>query len=206
MTLAYTYLDAKFAEFFDDTRSLARASMNGSCDVVYVGEGDALVDPDNLYVLPSSDTDNLPTGTQTFDAQPFCRLDLSGNRLERSPEHAAVFNLNYTAAFGDTGADWFAETNVSYEDERFLDADNFVKWDDYYLMDVRAGLSGEKWEFLLYIDNFLEDKTIRTGGSGPDFGGNQVEELGFTAGLGVSHYFGVLPDPRIFGMRLTLMF
>jgi outer membrane receptor protein involved in Fe transport len=206
MTLSYTYLDATFTEFLDDTRSLARSSMSGSCDVVYVGEGDSLVDPDNLYVLPSSDTTGIDPDAETLDAQPFCRMDLSGNRLERSPEHAAVFNLNYTAAFGDTGTDWFAETNVSYEDERFLDADNFVKFEDYFLMDVRAGLSGEKWEFLLYIDNFLEDKTIRTGGSGPDFGGPQVEELGFTAGLGVSHYFGILPDPRIFGMRLTLMF
>jgi outer membrane receptor protein involved in Fe transport len=203
MTLAYTYLDATFTDFMDRTRSTYRTAAAGDCDVVYLDENDNAVDPDSLFVLPSSSPDPAPA--ETFDAAQFCSLDLSGNRLERSPEHAAVFQLNYTAAFGDTGADWFTETNVNYEDERFIDSDNFIKFDDYFLMDVRAGLTGEKWEVLLYIDNFLSDKTIRTGGTGPDFA-TQVEELGFTAGLGTSDWFGVMPDPRTFGMRLTMMF
>jgi outer membrane receptor protein involved in Fe transport len=205
VSLSYTYLDATFTDFVDRTRSTQRTAAAGSCDIAYLGANDQPVDPDTLYVLPSANTDNLPAGADTFDATAFCGLDLTGNQLERSPEHAAVFTLNYTAAFAGTGADWFTETNVNYEDERFIDADNFIRFEDYYLMDVRAGLTGEKWEVLFYIDNFLEDKTIRTGGTGPDFA-TQVEELSFTAGLGTSHWFGVLPDPRTFGMRLTLMF
>jgi hypothetical protein len=46
---------------------------------------------------------------------------------------------------------------------------------------------------------------LQTGGSGPDFG-KQVTELGFTAGLGVSHQFGTLPDPRTFGARIMMRF
>lgn len=205
ITLAYTFLNAEFVDFKDDTRSLLRSAEVGNCEVVWKDSNDNLVDPNSLFALPSDDTDNLPAGTPTLDAQQFCRLDLSGNKLERSPENAFVFNLNYTAQFGSTGTDWFAETNVTYEDERFVSADNSVKFDDYYLVDMRLGLTGEQWEFLIYVDNVFDDDTIRTGGGGPDFA-TQVEELGFTAGLGVGNFFGVLPDPRVAGVRMTFMF
>ena len=61
----------------------------------------------------------------------------------------------------------------------------------------------DKYEILAYVDNLLDDDTIRSGGSGPDFA-RQVRRPGFTAGLGVSHFFGTLPDPRIFGIRADL--
>ena len=56
-----------------------------------------------------------------------------------------------------------------------------------------------------YIDNLLDDDTIKTGGSGPEFG-QQVTELGFVAGLGVQFTFAPLPDPRVFGIRLSRRF
>jgi outer membrane receptor protein involved in Fe transport len=206
LTASYTYLDATYTDFKDDTRSLVRAAMaGGNSEVVYVGEGDIDVDPNTLYVYPSADTDNLPAGTETFDAQPFNRMDLSGNKLERSPENAFVGQVNYTAQVGDEGFDWFVGMQASFEDERFVDADNYIKFDPYWLVNTQLGLTGEKWEWLIYVDNLLEDDTIRTGGTGPDFG-PQVDELGFTAGLGVSHWFGILPQPRVVGMRLSMNF
>ena len=41
--------------------------------------------------------------------------------------------------------------------------------------------------------------------SGPDFG-QQVTQLGFTAGFGTTHYFATLPDPRVFGIRASYRF
>ena len=57
----------------------------------------------------------------------------------------------------------------------------------------------------MYVDNLFDDDTLRTGGTGPDFA-RQVTELGFTAGLGTTQFFGVLPPPRTVGARLTMRF
>jgi hypothetical protein len=70
---------------------------------------------------------------------------------------------------------------------------------------MRAGLTSDQWEFLVYVKNLLDDDTIRTGGPGPDFGA-QVGELGFTSGFGTTHWFGVLPNPQQFGAQLTYLF
>ncbi len=186
LSAAYTHLDSEFVDFQDRTRSLARAAIAGNCSLVYVGDNDEIVEP----------------GT---GGTPFCQIDLNGKQLERTPENAFVGQLQLTRPFFQQGFDWFFEVTASFEDERFLDPDNFIKFDDYWIVDARAGLEGESWEFLVYVNNLLDDDTIRTGGSGPDFA-QQVTQLGFTAGLGVSHYFGVLPDPQIIGARMTFRF
>ena len=64
------------------------------------------------------------------------------------------------------------------------------------------GLTGDEWELVGYIDYLLDDNTIRTGGAGPEFG-RQVTEPGFVAGLGLQFDFAPLPDPRVFGIRLS---
>jgi len=58
---------------------------------------------------------------------------------------------------------------------------------------------------LIFVDNVFADDTIKTGGSGPDFG-PQVRELGFLAGFGVGHYFATAPDPRVYGVRASYHF
>ncbi|NND36335.1 MAG: TonB-dependent receptor [Gammaproteobacteria bacterium] len=188
ISASYTYLDAKFNDFTDLTRSFIRAALAGDCPVVAFDSDGNSLDPDTV---PSS--------------RRFCALDLSGNQLERTPENAFVGNVQYEAAFLDTGFDWFVEANAAFQDERFLDVENVSKFDEYWLVDTRIGLSGETFEFLVYVDNLLADDTIRTGGSGPDFA-KQVTELGFTAGLGASHNFGLLPPPRTVGARITMRF
>ena len=57
----------------------------------------------------------------------------------------------------------------------------------------------------MFVDNVFADDTIKTGGSGPDFG-PQVRELGFLAGFGVGHYFATAPDPRVIGVRASYQF
>jgi hypothetical protein len=86
-----------------------------------------------------------------------------------------------------------------------VDADNFVKFDDFWLLDFRVGLAAEKWSIVAYLDNVFDDNTLKSGGSGPDFA-FQNQDLGFTAGLGVQQFFGLLPQPRTFGVRLMMQF
>lgn len=182
MTLfaAYTYLDAEFTRFDLQSASVVRAALLGRCDVVTVLEG-------------------TPGEFRT------CNYDLSGNKLERTPENAVVLQANYTRQFANQDFDWFIDVNANWEDERFLDENNFIKWDDYWLVDFRVGLSGERWEAIGYVDNVFDEDTIRTGGNGPDFG-QQATETGFLAGFGVNHWFGTLPDPRTVGLRASYRF
>jgi len=94
---------------------------------------------------------------------------------------------------------------VIYQDERWADQDNFVKWDDYWLADARLGFEAESWSILAYVDNVFDDDTIKSGGSGPDFG-RAITDMGFSGGLVRSHFFGPLPMPRNFGVRLNYNF
>ncbi len=180
LTAAYTYLDAEYTEFDLQTAALLRAAQLGRCDVVT----------------------GLAGTPQEFKT---CNFDLSGNDLERTPQNAIVLQTNYTRQFRNLDFDWFVDINASWEDERFLDENSFTKFDDYWLVDARLGLSAEKWEAIVYIDNVFDDDTIRTGGTGPDFG-RQVAETGFTAGFGALYTFGILPDPRTVGVRASYRF
>lgn len=177
---AYTYLDAEFTRFDLQSASVLRSAQAGECEVVTVLAG-------------------TPEEFQT------CNYDFSGKKLERTPENALVLQANYTRQFGSQAFDWFVEVNANYEDERFLDENNFAKFDDYWRADARFGLSGEQWEAIAYVNNLFDDDTIITGGSGPDFG-QQVSETGFLAGFGASHFFGVLPEPRTVGIRASYRF
>jgi len=188
LSASYTYLDATYSDFTDLTRNFVRAAGAGQCPLVGLDANDNLVPP---LSVP--------------DTQRYCALDLSGNQLERTPTNSFNANVQYSAPFMDTSFDWFIEGNAVFEDRRYIDQDNVQFFDDYWLFDTRAGFTGEKFEFLVYVDNVFDDDTIRTGGNGPDFA-QQVTELGFTAGLGLVQYFGVLPPPRQVGARITLRF
>ena len=180
LTAAYTYLDAEYTNFDLQTAALLRAAQLGRCDVITQQAG-------------------------TPDESRTCSFDLSGNKLERTPENALVLQSSYTRQFLDLDFDWFVDVNASWEDERAVDENNFTKFDDYWLVDARLGLSAEQWEVIAYVDNVFDDDTIRTGGTGPDFG-SQVVETGFTAGFGALYTFGILPEPRTAGIRANYRF
>lgn len=176
LSAGYTWLHAEYTEFDLTSGSLTRAAVSNQCTPVDGGGGSLT-----------------------------CLFDLSGNKLERTPENAVVLQANLTRPMPNQGIEWYIEANGSWQDDRFTDEDNSTTFDAYWLVDARLGLIGDNWEATAYIDNLLDDDTIRTGGSGPDFG-EQVTYTGFTAGFGTSHYFGVLPTPRTFGLRLAYNF
>lgn len=189
MSLGYTWLDAEYKSFNDDTGLVVRAGIAGECPVVY--KGGLGPNPDDL-----SDPAN---------GNPFCRLDRAGNDLERTPQNSLVTAIALQRPLFNTGLEWYAEANAIYQDERWLDQDNFLKWEDFWLVDARLGLESFRWDAQLYVRNLFDDDSLKSGGFGPDFA-QQVSELGFVAGLGNLHYFGPLPDPRVFGFRVNYRF
>ena len=150
------------------------------------------------YVEGSTDPNDPRASDPTASVS--CRFDYSGNQLERAPKQAYSASLAVQRPFLDTPFEYLFELSGSWQDKRWIDPENSVQLADYALMDMRLGLTSDKWEVIAYVDNLLDDSRFKTGGTGPDFG-EQVTQLGFTAGLGTTHYFGSLPDPRVFGIR-----
>jgi outer membrane receptor protein involved in Fe transport len=172
--LGYTWLDTEYDDFKDATRSSSRIAIAGTCgEVVDIG------------------------------GIPHCELDLSGNELEFAPEHSLLLTGNYSWPVPGTDFSLFTDWNVKYTDERFTSADNFTKLDDYWLADWRAGLSGEKWSFIGYVDNVFDEDTISSSGGNIDLAEGYVDS-GSLAPPGLPTAF--LPRPRTFGIRLLYNF
>ena len=105
------------------------------------------------------------------------------------------------APLAATGMDWFASFNGIFTDERWIDEQNVMVLDSYWMFDARIGLMTDNWDVLLYVDNLTDDDTSK---SGLDVG-SQVETArqghwppGPTSGIIIN-----MPDPRIFGVRAT---
>lgn len=215
LSLSGTLLDAEYTDWTDDTRNLVRAAAYGSCPLVYKYTGrngveQVAEDPADITI---EDTDRnqdgsyINDGVTSNDPQPvaFCRLDYAGNELERTPKQSYAASARLQRPFLDTPYEYLLEVSGSWQDKRWAEPENLVELDSYALMDVRIGLVSDQWEIIAYVDNVLDDDTFKTGGSGPDFG-QQVTDLGFTAGLGTTHYFANMPDPRVFGIRAGYRF
>ncbi len=180
LRLAYTWQDGEYTDFKDRSTNLIRAASVGGCGAVLENE----LMPDDGFT---------------------CELDLSGNDLERQARNAFSGNVRYARPLSSSATEWFVEADASYTDKRYLDQDNFNYVDAYWLTNLRLGLQADRWDVLLFLDNALDDDTIRSGSSGPDFA-LQNTRLGFTAGLGANSFFAILPEPRTLGLRSSYRF
>ena len=189
ISAAYTWLDPTYTDFIDETASAIRASTVGECPIVYTGRQGP--NPDDK--------------TDSANGDPACSLNLNGHQLERTPKNSFVTQFRLQRPLLNTGVDWFIEGNATWQDKRFESADNFTYWEDYWLTDIRFGFQADNWDVLAYVNNVFDDNKIKSGASAPDFG-EQVTQLGFTAGFGASMWYGTLPDPRVWGVRANFRF
>jgi len=173
-----------------------RSSRAGECPVVWKDDQDQTIATGTLNPNPDPDDPIYA---------PKCALDLSGNQLERTPEHAFVGRFNLTRPLGSQGLEWFTEFDAIYQSERTVDQDDFSRFDEFWQVDARLGLVTDSMSLTFFVDNVFDDDTIRGGGSGPDFG-ERISDMGFSAGLVRSHFFGPLAQPRTFGARLRFNF
>lgn len=128
-----------------------------------------------------------------------CYLSYKGNELEDAPELTMVGGGRYQAALrGET--DWFVEGDFRYEDSRFDNEENLLEFPSYWLWNFRAGVTNDRWDVLVYVDNAFDDDTVKTG-----FSGGSVPAFQLT---GQFENWGVLimPDQRQYGMRVGYRF
>jgi iron complex outermembrane receptor protein len=168
LTAAYTFLDARYTDYTLFTRNASLIAQAGSCPVVTIG-----------------------TGTQSTQ----CAVDLSGNRLERAPKHAASATLAYKQELKQ-GLSLLGEFAVQYQSERFLEDFNAQNFGDFAMADIRLTLSNDRWSVTAYVDNLFNDRTVKSAFTQGDFSGL------FTS-PGSRSFVLYAPDPRRGGVRFS---
>jgi len=169
----YTYLDTEYTTFTPFTDAKGGIVTAGNCEPVRM---------QNKMV---------------------CKTDMTGNELEKAPRHAAVATLSYKApSFLGDGIDWLAEVDGIYQSERFVDAANTRYMRGYTMADVRVGLSADRWDFLIYVDNVFDDDTVKSA----DVKTGDVDRVVLGINTSTSVVLATLPDPRTFGVRLNFKY
>ena len=151
-----------------------------------------------------------------------CAISFDGNKLERAPKHNVVGAVSYTVPVADTleasvelGGQWKSKQYIEYTNESWLGS--------YYNLDLRAGLRGEHWEVTGYVENLLDDDSIRSASNQPGLGccfalahlgrpcrrgtaaATALGSTGTTAEVpNAARAF--LTPPRVFGLRATYRF
>jgi outer membrane receptor protein involved in Fe transport len=190
LTASYTYLDTEYDDFTSLTKGPSTIADAGNCTIV--------ADPARL--VPGSGVDD-----------DFCQIDLSGNELEYAPKHALVGGFSWRQPLvGET--DWLFEGDMIYQDDRYQDAVNTVKFKSYTVTDFRLGLASDQWDIIAYVENAFEDDTIKS-----SFRNTYNQAIAFVGGsfspLGPPSTFvlpsnqtPIKPDQRQIGLRVNYRF
>jgi outer membrane receptor protein involved in Fe transport len=171
VTAAYTFLDPKYTDFEEFSRNSSNIALAGSCEPVVVG-----------------------TGTQSTQ----CRLDLSGNTLERAARHSGNVTLAYTWPIADGGS-VIAELSTQFQSKRYFDQYNAQFFDSFSNTDARLTWVGKSWEATAYVNNLFDDDTIRSGFTQGDF-------FGLFTSPGSRSYVLLPTDPVRGGVRVSYRF
>ncbi len=171
---SYTYLQSEYKDFTQLTSSPGVIAYTGGCDLV-----------------------TTPAGQTT------CQVNFSGNELERAPRNSFVGLARYSANI-TANIDWFVEMQSTFRDERFSSPNNLLKFDSYWLSDLRIGLSSGNWQVIAYAENLFDDDTIRDGfNTGGDLRNFSIAGPTFVLPDSAQFY---LPSPRTVGLRLSYAF
>ena len=171
---AYTYIESEYTGFTQLTSSPGVIAYSGGCELVTTAAG-----------------------------QSTCRVDFTGNEVERAPRHSFVGIARYSAEL-TAGINWFAELQTTFRDERFSNPNNQLKFDSYWLSDLRLGLSSGNWQVIAYASNLFDDDTIRDGfNTGGDLRNFSLAGATFVLPDSAQFY---LPSPRTAGIRASYNF
>jgi outer membrane receptor protein involved in Fe transport len=171
LTAAYTFLDAEYTDFTELSRNATNIALAGNCQPVVVG-----------------------SGSQSNQ----CRLDLSGNSLERAPRHAASMTLGYTVPLGERSS-LLTELAAQYQGKRYFDQYNALYFDSFANVDARVTWEGERWSVTAFVNNLLDDDTIRSGFTQGDF-------FGLLSSPGSRSFVVIATEPIRGGLRASYRF
>ncbi len=196
----YTFLDTAYTDYTITTQS--------ANDIARINAGNPNEQCQELAVIEGGDPDNIG-----------CVMSFNGNELERAPRHSWIGNLTYTNNLFDSGLEWYGEAQYRYQDARWVEAFNIVKFPAYSRTDLRFGILADRWDVQLYITNLFDDDTVISGGANPgiptgNFGfGFSLPPSFAQGGPGInagpklpSDIYANMPDPRIIGVNAKFRF
>jgi outer membrane receptor protein involved in Fe transport len=132
LRFGYTYVDARFTEFYDDTT-------------------EEIYDTDGRPGFLTNDTRN-PADLDNLEG------DVSGNKLPQTPTHQFIATAQVTAPLSGS-FDFFARGDLAYESKRYSQVDNLNWAGDSYNLNVSLGLENDNWSLTFFARNLLNDKT-----------------------------------------------
>jgi len=123
--------------------------------------------------------------------------DFSGNAVARVPRHAVRLALDAGGPLpGAATLRWNGTLAAQWRSRRFIDESNLAWMPAYGLVDLRAGIAGERWTVTAYVDNLLDDDRVQSA--------IRFIDLGTTENFSPQRdYLAFLPRPRTAGVRVT---
>lgn len=92
-------------------------------------------------------------------------LDISGNRISRTRDYTANYNIAYSHPIGGD-LRLTVSTGAQFEGGGFENAPNTQVLDAFAIFDARATLAAENWRMSVFAKNFTDDIYIRENVSG----------------------------------------
>ena len=130
---AYTFVDAKFKTFYDDTT-------------------EEIFDTDGRRARLANGQPN------PLDVDGFSGGDVSGNMLPQTPKHQAIATAQINLPIGGD-YEFTARSDFAYESKRFSQVDNLNHTGDSYNVNASIGIERDRWSFTVFARNLLDDKT-----------------------------------------------
>jgi outer membrane receptor protein involved in Fe transport len=200
---AYLYIDGEYKDYVDSATSENNIALAGNCVPTTLQETVIVADP----------LTGQSTAQDLFRAA--CEISFDGNDLERAPKHSFVGNVSYTAPLFDT-LEGVVEFGGQWKDKQYIEYTNESWLGSYWNFDLRAGVRAERWEVIGYVENLLDDDSIRSASNQPGLGccfalgvaadiGGQLSSIGSTAEVPNARA-AFLTAPRVFGLRANYKF
>ena len=200
----YTEIDDyQFFNFFAGPFGLLRVVNNIDEVEIYGAEFDfawAVHD----YVTLSGGYGMIDTEIKQNNNRPYTE----GNDLPYAPEGSGALSLDFKMPiFGDlelvtrldyeyVGETWFHSVQNDDHGERFhrssasVTATSTTKRDDYWKMNLRAGIAGENWSIMAWSQNVTDEDYLEEVIPAPEFGGSFAHDtVGRVSGVDFTYNF-----------------
>lgn len=200
---AYLYIDGEYKDYTDIATSENNISLAGNCIPATLRE----------VVIVNDPLTGQSTAQELLRAA--CQVSFDGNKLERAPKHTVVGNVNYTVPMGDT-LEGIVELTGQYKSEQYIEYTNESWLGAFTTFDLRAGVRSDRWEVIGYVENLLDDDSVRSASNQPGLGccfalgvavdlSGELGSIGSTAEVPNARAAFLTP-PRVIGLRANYKF
>ena len=131
INLGLSYVDAKFTE---------------GCDA------------DEFILNSGGLRPNFDTRNPTAAGKALC--DISGRKLPLGSPVIVNGSVSWSKELGSNGLEFFANSNFSYEDAKYIQVDNLAKTGDAFLLNARLGIKTEQFSIAVFGRNLTDEDSI----------------------------------------------